>query len=110
MDPLRGSKLYATQKRFRRLTKDNLMPKNEFKTDPGAPTPHFSKQTITERFGPYRKPTDETIPKYEKIQKLTLELAKLIDVECPNSPEKYTALTHLQLAKMSANAAVAIYS
>jgi len=66
--------------------------------------------SVEERFGSYRKPTEVTIPKYQKIQEKTLELAKLIDELCPDSPEKYTALTTLQNAKMSANAAIAIYT
>jgi hypothetical protein len=70
----------------------------------------MSKLDVEQRFGPYRKPTEVTIPKYQAIQEKTLELALLIDHLCPESREKATALTQLQLAKMSANAAVAIYS
>lgn len=70
----------------------------------------FRPITVTERFGGYRKPTEVTIPKYEAISKKTLELALLIDELCPFSPEKATALTTLQSAKMSANAAIAIYT
>lgn len=66
--------------------------------------------TIDQRFGAYRKPTEKTIPKYESISKKTLELAILINELCPDSPEKFTALTLLQNAKMSANAAIAIYT
>jgi len=62
------------------------------------------------RFGPYRRPTEETIPKYEAIQKKTLELAMLIDTLCPKSREKSSALSLLQQAKMSANASIAIYT
>lgn len=65
---------------------------------------------LDNRFGPYRKPTDTTIPKYKAIQEKTLELAKLIDDTCPDSREKSVALTDLQSAKMWANAAVAIHS
>ena len=66
--------------------------------------------SVEERFGPYRKPTEDTIPKYQAIQEKALELAKLIDELCPNAPEKFTALTQLQSAKMSANASIAIYT
>lgn len=68
--------------------------------------PHVS---VEERFGAYRKPTETTIPKYKAIQEKTQELAMLIDELCPNVPQKFTALTQLELAKMSANASVAIY-
>lgn len=70
----------------------------------------FRQITVEERFGGYRRPTEVTIPKYEAISKKTLELALMIEALCPNSPEKATALTTLQSAKMSANAAIAIYS
>lgn len=65
---------------------------------------------IAQRFGGYRKPTDKTIPKYEKIQEKTIELAVLIDALCPESEEKKSAITLLQQVKMSANAAIAIYT
>lgn len=70
----------------------------------------FRKTTVEERFGSYRKPTEVTIPRYGQIQVKTLELALMIEALCPNSPEKGSALTLLQQAKMSANAAIAIYS
>jgi len=66
--------------------------------------------SVEERFGAYRKPTEVTIPKYAQIQEKSLELAKLIDELCPDSPEKFHALTLLQTCKMSANAAIAIYT
>jgi hypothetical protein len=65
---------------------------------------------LENRFGPYRKPTENTIPKFKAIQEKTLELAKLIDELCPVSREKATALTELQGVKMYANAAIAIYT
>jgi hypothetical protein len=65
---------------------------------------------IMKRFGPYRKPTEVTIPKYQKIQEKTLELALLIEELCPESKEKSSALTLLQQVKMGANAAIAIHS
>lgn len=70
----------------------------------------FKPISIEKRFGAYRKPTEDTTPKYKAIQEKTLELALLIEELCPSSPEKATALTTLQSAKMSANAAIAIYT
>lgn len=61
------------------------------------------------RFGPYRKPTEQTIPKFKAIQEKCLELAFLIHENCPNSKQKATALTQLEMCKMSANASIAIY-
>lgn len=74
------------------------------------PVNGFRPITIDQRFGPYRRPTNKTIPKYQEIQEKTLELAMMIEALCPVSPEKASALTLLQQAKMSANAAIAIYT
>lgn len=70
----------------------------------------IERSEIEQRFGPYRKPTDVTIPKYKAIQEKTLELALLIQELCPYSKQKATALTHLEACKMSANASIAIYT
>lgn len=67
-------------------------------------------QKIIDRLGPYRPPTDVTIPKFKKLQEKCLELGLLIHEECPDSPEKSTAITLLTQVKMMANAAVAIYT
>lgn len=67
-------------------------------------------ETVRERFGPYRKPTEVTIPKYEAIQKKALEMAELIFMLCPDSQQKASALTLLEQCKMSANAAIAIHT
>ncbi len=68
-----------------------------------------SVKELESRFGPYRKPTETTIPKFKAIQEKSLELAHLIDELCPGSKQKATALTLLEECKMSANAAVAIH-
>jgi len=83
------------------------------KVSNGDGKPRYFNNDITEgeiekRFGPYRKPTDVTIPRFKAIQEKTLELAKLIDQLCPTSKEKSTALTALVTVKMSANAAIAV--
>lgn len=70
----------------------------------------MTKYDILKRFGPYRKPTEETIPKYEQIREKTLELALLISQLCPESVEKKNAYDYLMMARMSANAAIAIHS
>ena len=71
----------------------------------------FHKVSIEKRFGPYRRPTEKTIPKFSAIQEKALELADLIEKTCPEgNPEKATALTLLQQVKMMANASIAIYS
>ncbi len=70
----------------------------------------MTKEQLAETFGPYRRPTETTIPKYKLIQEKSLELAELINNECQESREKSTALTYLQAARMLANAAVAIHT
>lgn len=67
-------------------------------------------ETVRERFGPYRRPTEVTIPKFEQIQKKSCELAELIFELCPDSQQKASALTLLEQCKMSANAAIAIHT
>lgn len=69
-----------------------------------------SMKEIERRFGPYKRPTEDNIPKFKAIQEKSLELALLIEQLCPFCREKSSALTLLQQAKMSANAAIAIYS
>lgn len=65
-------------------------------------------QETAHRFGPYHKPTDVTTPKYKAIQEKALEFAMLIEELCPDSKQKSTALTQLEMCKMSANASIAL--
>ena len=69
----------------------------------------IERQKVLERFGPYRRPTDVTAPKFKQIQEKAQELALLIHDLCPYSPQRATALTQLEMCKMSANAAIAIH-
>lgn len=69
-----------------------------------------SRNQIIERFGPYRKPTENTAPKYQAIQEKALEMAQLIDDLCPHSQQKAIALTNLEACKMAANASIAIHT
>lgn len=70
----------------------------------------MDKKVLGESFGAYRRPTEVTIPKFEAIQKKTLELAELINDLAPDSREKSVALTELQSSRMWANAAIAIHT
>lgn len=69
-----------------------------------------SRNEIEERFGAYRKPTENTAPKYKAIQEKALEMAVLIDELCPHSKQKAIALSNLEACKMAANASIAIHS
>ena len=68
----------------------------------------MSVEDVRIRFGSYRKPTERTIPKFKAIQEKILEIALLIEGLCPESRQKSTAFTQLEICKMSANAAIAI--
>lgn len=70
----------------------------------------FELEQLRQRFGPYRPPTEETIPKFKAIQEAALRFAELIFELCPNSQQRSSALTLLEQAKMSANAAIAIHT
>ena len=69
----------------------------------------YRRRQTEERFGPYRKPTEKTLPKFKTIQEKALEFALLIEDLCPCSQQKNSALTLLEQCKMSANAAIAIH-
>jgi len=69
-----------------------------------------SRNQINERFGAYRKPTEDTAPKYKAIQEKALEMAQLIDELCPHSQQKSIALSNLEACKMAANASIAIHT
>jgi hypothetical protein len=70
----------------------------------------MDNEQLKETFGPYRKPTELTIPKYKTIQEWSMNMAAVINSLCPESREKAIALTKLQEARMFANAAIAIYT
>lgn len=70
----------------------------------------MTRDEVINRFGPYRKPTEDTAPKFKQIQEKAQEMALLIFDLCPHSQQRSSALTLLEQAKMSANAAIAIHS
>jgi hypothetical protein len=70
----------------------------------------MNKELYEKTFAGYRKPNEETIPKYAAIQLKTKELGDLIMDLCPDSREKSIALTDLQSCRMFANAAIAIHN
>lgn len=57
----------------------------------------------------YHKANEEQIDKMELIRELFIELANLIDDECPVSREKALALTNLETASFYANASIVRY-
>lgn len=69
----------------------------------------IERHNVLTRFGAYRRPTEVTAPKFKQIQEKAQELALLIYDLCPYSQQRATALTQLEMCKMSANASIAIH-
>lgn len=63
------------------------------------------RKEIIDRFS-FHKPDQKGIEKMRAIRMEVRELADLIDVLCPESREKATALTQLSFVMMSANSAI----
>jgi hypothetical protein len=55
----------------------------------------------------HHPPKDGQRDRFEKVRQACLDLAVLVDTECPDSREKTLALTHLDDVMFNANAAIA---
>lgn len=55
----------------------------------------------------YHSPKEGQPERYQLIREKVKELAYLIDGNCPNSREKYLAITNIEQAMMWANASIA---
>jgi hypothetical protein len=58
----------------------------------------------------YHKPTEDQIPRYERLRAAALEFSKVIEAECPNCADRTAAIRKVREAVMTANAAIAIYT
>lgn len=56
----------------------------------------------------YHSPKPGQPERYEELREKAKELARLIEVKCPDSREKSLAITNLQQSIMWANASIAI--
>ena len=56
----------------------------------------------------YHSPKGDQPKRYAHIRENAKEFAKMIDENCPDSPEKTTAIRKLQECVMFANASIAI--
>jgi hypothetical protein len=65
----------------------------------------MSKQDILNRFS-FHKPDEKGVEDMRAIRRKVRDLASEIDVLCPESPSKATALTQLSFVMMSANSAI----
>jgi hypothetical protein len=55
----------------------------------------------------YHPPTAEDVDRYLSIREGALQFARVINEECPNGPDKTTAIRKVREAVMTANAAIA---
>jgi len=55
----------------------------------------------------YHAPTDEQKVKYTDIRNTAMDLARLIDRHCPESPDRTASIRLLRECVMTANAAIA---
>lgn len=63
-------------------------------------------QELQNRYA-YHAPKNDQQGRYEIIRRMCLDLAKTICEACPNSRERSTALTQLDMVMMNANASIA---
>jgi hypothetical protein len=63
-------------------------------------------ESLESRFT-YHAPEGDQAKRYEMLRSEALVFARLIVHSCPSSPERSTALTHLDAVVMFANAAIA---
>jgi len=54
----------------------------------------------------YQKPTEEQINRMEYLRRLCYDLALAIDDHCPPCAERQSAIEHLSLVSMQANASI----
>lgn len=64
------------------------------------------KDQIEELFT-YHAPTDEQKLKYIAIRSKAMEMARVIDAQCPGSPDRTVAIRKLRECVMTANASIA---
>ena len=69
--------------------------------------PRITKGNLDEVFT-YHPPTPEQQNRYQMITKAAKEFAEVVLTACPGSREQSIALTHIQEARMMANAAIAL--
>lgn len=64
------------------------------------------EEELIKRFS-YHAPTPEKVKQHERIRAAALEFAKIVVANTPISREQSLALTHIEEAMYSANAAIA---
>jgi len=74
-------------------------------------TPHPSNRPTEqnlETLFTYHPPSDDTIPKYARINEAAKEFAKVVLANTPGCADQTAAIRHVRDARMSANSAIAL--
>ena len=56
----------------------------------------------------YHPPTEEQIPKYQRVKEAIAEAIKAVIFNCPECADRTVAIRKLREARMDANAAIAL--
>ncbi len=55
----------------------------------------------------YHAPTEEQVGDYQEIRRTAMQLARVIEMRCPQSPDRTVAIRKLRECVMIANASIA---
>lgn len=72
-----------------------------------AGRPYSDSEIVAELFK-YHSPTVEQLPRYSAINQAAKNFAEVILANCPPGTDRSTAIYHIRLARMTANAAIAL--
>lgn len=72
---------------------------------PGRP---MSDSEIVAELFKYHAPSIEQIPRYAAINQAAKNFAEIILLACPPGTDRSTAIYHIRMARMTANAAIAL--
>ena len=70
--------------------------------------PHRVDAVYVDQAFQYHAPTGDQAQRYQRINEQSRDLATVILIDCPESPERTLAIRALQEARMWANASIAI--
>ena len=71
-------------------------------------SPRMSDAAIVDQLFRYQPPTPETLPKFAAINQAGKNFAEVILQNCPPGMDRTVAINYIRLARMLANAAVAL--
>jgi hypothetical protein len=74
----------------------------------GAPPRPMSAEEVIAELFKYHAPTVGTLPKYAAIDQAAKNFAEVILANCPPGKDRYNAIGSIRIARMTANAAIAL--